>query len=101
MMDYRELKEHVDAFTVDAAKLREWCQQGVNVALLDLRRAYLQVRVHKSFWACQMVLIKGGEILPYAVGLRVKCGADDHEDYRQYSVGTRGMDDEGNDIQHQ
>ena len=47
VMDYRELNEHVDAFTVDAdvctAKLREWHQQVVNVALLDLQRVHLQV----------------------------------------------------------
>ena len=55
VMDCRELNKHVDAFTVDAdictVKLREWCQQGVNVALLDLLRAYLQVQVYKSLWA--------------------------------------------------
>ena len=47
VMDYRELNEHVDAFTADAdictTKLREWRQQEVNMALLDLRRTYLQV----------------------------------------------------------
>ena len=63
VMDYRELNEHVDAFTADAdvctTKLREWHQQEVNVALLDLRRAYLQVRVYESLCAYQMVLIKG------------------------------------------
>ena len=40
VMDYRELNQHVDAFTANAdvcaAKLREWCQQGSNLALLDL-----------------------------------------------------------------
>ena len=63
VMDYRELNEYIDAFTVVedvcTAKLREWRQQGVNVALLDQWRAYLQVRVYKSLWAYQMVLIKG------------------------------------------
>ena len=58
VMDYRELNKHVDAFTVDAdvctAKLREWCQQGVNVARLDLWRANLQVRVSgciRQYWS--------------------------------------------------
>ena len=27
--------------------------------------------------------------MSHAVGLRVKCGANDHEGYRQYSVGTK------------
>ena len=66
VMDYRELHEHVDAFTADAnvctAKLRECCQLEVNVALLDLQRAYLQVRVHESLWEYQTVLIKGRDI---------------------------------------
>ena len=41
---------------------------------------------------------QGREILPPGVGLRVKCGADDHEGYQQYSVSTRGTDDEGDVI---
>ena len=49
VMDYRELNKYVDAFTgtadVCAQKLREWRQQGANVSLLDLRRAYLQVKI--------------------------------------------------------
>ena len=44
---------------------------------------------------------QGGEILPHVVGLRVKFGTDNHEGYCQYSVGTRGMEDEGNVILHQ
>ena len=48
--DYCELNEHVDAFIADAdvrtAKLREWHQQGVTMALHDLQRTYLQVWVH-------------------------------------------------------
>ena len=31
-------------------KLREWCQKVGNVALLDLKRAYLQIRVYESLW---------------------------------------------------
>ena len=47
VMDYRELNQQ-DAFTANAdvcfTKLREWRQKGSNVALLDLKRAYLQIR---------------------------------------------------------
>ena len=50
VMDFRELNTHVDAFTANADvctdKLREWRRQGTNVTVIDLRRAYLQVRVH-------------------------------------------------------
>ena len=52
VLDYRELNEHVDPFTARAdictEKLREWRQTGLNVSVLDLRKAYLQVHVHRS-----------------------------------------------------
>lgn len=56
-MEYRELNEHVDA-DICSAKLREWRQQGVNVAILDLRNAYLQVHVYESLWPYQVVMIQ-------------------------------------------
>lgn len=63
VMDFRELNTHVDAFTasadVCADKLREWRQQGTNVAVIDLRRAYLQVHVHESLWPFQTVIFRG------------------------------------------
>ena len=63
VMDYRELNHHVDAFTTNAdacaAKLREWRQKGANVSLLDLRRACLQICVHKTLWPYQTVKIDG------------------------------------------
>ena len=62
VMDYRELNKHVDPYTagddVCAHKLREWRQQGSDVAILDLRRAYLQIRVEKSLWPFQTVEFK-------------------------------------------
>ena len=63
VMDYRELNKHVDLHTagadICAHKLREWWQQGSDVAILDLRRTYLQLRVEKSLWPFQTVEIKG------------------------------------------
>ena len=62
-MDYRELNAHVDAFTADAdvcaSKLQKWCQLGSNVSLLDLRKAYLQVRVSETMWPFQTVVFAG------------------------------------------
>ena len=49
----------MDPFTACAEKLREWRQAGSNVSMLDLRKAYLQVRVHQSLWSYQTVLFKG------------------------------------------
>ena len=50
VMDFRELNSHVDELTenadVCAGKIREWRRLGTNVAIVDLRRAYLHIRVH-------------------------------------------------------
>ena len=63
VMDFRELNSHVDAFTasadVCADKIREWRRLGTNVAIVDLRRAYLQIRVHESLWSYQTVIFRG------------------------------------------
>ncbi|KFD56056.1 hypothetical protein M514_03180 [Trichuris suis] len=63
VMDFREVNAHIDAFTassdVCAHKLREWRRQGVNVSILDLKKAYLQVHVEKSLWPYQTVIIQG------------------------------------------
>ena len=49
-MDFRELNSHVTAHTADADvcadKLREWRRRGKKVALIELRKAYLQIHVH-------------------------------------------------------
>ena len=58
-MDYRELNEHVNAYTANAdvcaQTMREWQQQGPKAAIVDLRRAYLQIHVGLF----QTVKIKG------------------------------------------
>ena len=63
VLDFRELNWYVDAYTAHAdvcvQKLREWRKKGSNVSVLDLRRAYLQVRVHKSSWPYQTVIFEG------------------------------------------
>ena len=63
VMDFRELNSHVDAFTasadVCADKIRGWRRLGTNVAIVDLRRAYLPIRVHESLWSYQTVIFRG------------------------------------------
>ena len=63
VMDFQQLNCHVDVFTANAdvcaAKLRKWQQKSSNVSLLDLKRAYLQVRVQKTLWPFQTVKIGG------------------------------------------
>ena len=63
VLDYRELNDHVDPFMARAdictKKLREWLQAGLNLSVLDLCKAYLQVYMHQSLWSYQTVLFKG------------------------------------------
>ena len=75
MMDFRQFKHHVDIFTassdVCAAKLREWQQKGSNVSLLDLKRAYLLVRVYKTLSPFQTVKIGGQRYCLTLLGFRL------------------------------
>ena len=63
VMDFWELNCYVDAFTANTDvctdKLHEWWQKGSNVSLLDLKRAYLQVRVQKTLLLFQTLKIGG------------------------------------------
>lgn len=49
VLDYRKLNDYVTVFIADsdvgADQLRKWHRHGVNVAVLDLSKAYLLVRV--------------------------------------------------------
>ena len=63
VMDFREVNSHVDTFTAEmdacGEKLREWRKMGDNAALLDLHKAYLQIRVDKTLWPYQTVIVDG------------------------------------------
>uniref|UniRef100_A0A5S6Q606 Reverse transcriptase domain-containing protein n=1 Tax=Trichuris muris TaxID=70415 RepID=A0A5S6Q606_TRIMR len=62
VMDIRQLNEYIDIFTANsdvcAHKLREWRRQGMNVSILDLRKAYLQIHVDQTLWPYQTVIVK-------------------------------------------
>ena len=63
VLDYRELNGHVTAHTADAdvcaEQLRRWRRHGVRVAVVDLRKAYLQLRLERRLWPYQTVEVKG------------------------------------------
>ena len=63
VLNYRELNGFVDVLTANAEvyaqKLREWRQQGVNVSLLNLQNAYLQIHVDKALWPFQTIIFRG------------------------------------------
>ena len=83
VLDYWELNGFVDAFIANAEvcmqKLREWRRQGVNVSLLDLQNAYLQIHINKVLWPFQTVIFR--------VGIWAECGAAYYEVcYRRYRI---------------
>ena len=63
VLDFRQLNCHLDAHTADAdvcaEKLREWRRRGTTTALIDLRKAYLQIHVDESMWPYQTVVFHG------------------------------------------
>ncbi|XP_043199219.1 uncharacterized protein LOC122368950 [Amphibalanus amphitrite] len=63
VMDYRELNSYVPAHTSDADvcadTLRRWRRHGQNLAVVDLKRAYLQLRTDPSLWPFQTVMVDG------------------------------------------
>ncbi|KAF0287342.1 hypothetical protein FJT64_001467 [Amphibalanus amphitrite] len=63
VMDFRSLNKHVPAFTGDAdvcaERLRRWRQMGASVALVDLKKAFLQIHVEKALWLYHTVWFRG------------------------------------------
>ncbi|MEL7523245.1 MAG: reverse transcriptase domain-containing protein, partial [Cyanobacteria bacterium J06553_1] len=62
-MDFREVNSYIDAYTRDADvcadKMREWRKMGAQVTMVDLAKAYLQVRVERKLWPYQTVIVRG------------------------------------------
>ena len=77
--------DYCDTFTslatVCSEKQREWIQQGVNVCILDLRKAYQQVHIKKSLWIKKIPVVlpdcrvQGEAILSDQSGVLLECGA--------------------------
>ena len=59
VLDYRALNEFVSSHTAEslvcADKLRKWRRMGRSLAIVDLRRAYLQVEVDRDLWPYQVI----------------------------------------------
>lgn len=64
VLDYRELNNYVECHTGDdmtdvcSETLREWRQVEGETTLVDLKSAYLQIRVSKELWKYQLVKYK-------------------------------------------
>lgn len=63
VLDFRELNGHITAYTsntdVCGDKLRQWRRFGQNAAIIDLKKAYLQIAVSPELWPYQTVKFKG------------------------------------------
>ena len=63
VLDYRELNRHVFAHTVDADvcadQLRKWRRHDKNIAVVDLKKAFLQLHTDKRLWPYQTVFVDG------------------------------------------
>ena len=63
VLDYRELNKHVTAYTADAdvcaEQLRRWRRRGSRFAVVDLRKAYLQLRLDERLRPYHTVRVRG------------------------------------------
>ena len=63
VLDFREVNEHLTPHTVDAdvcsEQLRKWRRHGDNVAVIDLKKAFLQLHVVPELWPFQTVVVGG------------------------------------------
>ena len=62
VLDWREANDFIETYTRDAdvcvEKLREWRRMGNKPAIIDLRKAYLQLKTDKSLWPFQTVVFR-------------------------------------------
>lgn len=73
VFDYREMNKQIcshpaGATPLCAVRLREWRQLGTKCAVIDLRKAYLQVHVAKHLWVYQAVRWRGETYLLTRLG---------------------------------
>ncbi|XP_043200350.1 uncharacterized protein LOC122369575 [Amphibalanus amphitrite] len=63
VLDYRELNGHIIAHTADADvcadQLRRWRRHGARITVVDLRKAYLQLRLDRRLRPYQTVEVRG------------------------------------------
>ncbi|XP_043201309.1 uncharacterized protein LOC122370107 [Amphibalanus amphitrite] len=78
VLDYRELNSHLNAHTAEADvcadQLRKWRRHGRNVAVVDLKKAYLQIHLDESLWPYQTVEIRGQRFYLGRLGFGLSLG---------------------------
>ena len=79
VLDFRELNRHVRCHTGDDVvdvcddKLRQWRRMGRRVSLVDLKSAYLQIRVSEKLWPYQLVRHDGRTYCLTRLGFGLNC----------------------------
>ena len=78
VLDFRELNEHVSSHPgVDAAvcseTLRRWRRMPGATKIVDLKSAYLQVRVDRELWRHQQVSYNGRRYMLTRLGFGLNC----------------------------
>jgi len=79
VLDFRELNELVECHTGDelidvcADTLREWRRVSGETQIVDLKAAYLQIRVSPELWRFQLVRFKGQTYCLTRLGFGLNC----------------------------
>ena len=77
VMGYRELNQFVSSHTANcdvcSSKLRSWRKLGENLEIIDLKKAYLQIRIDEALWKYQVVEYEGRQycLIRLSFGLNV------------------------------
>lgn len=79
VLDYRELNAYVQSHTGDemtdvcSEVMRKWRQVEGDATLVDLKSAYLQIKVASEFWKYQLVKYKGQTFCLTRLGFGLNC----------------------------
>ena len=80
VLDYRELNEHLVPHTAEADvcrdQLRKWRRHGADVAVIDLKKAFLQLHVAPELWPFQTVIVGGQRYALTRVGFGLCIASD-------------------------
>ena len=73
VFDFRSLNDHIESHTggatpLCASRIRQWRQLGSHCAILDLKRAYLQILIAPDLWRFQAVSWQGKTYLLTRLG---------------------------------
>ena len=75
VLDFRELNEYLAPHTADSdvcvEQLRKWRRHGDDVAVIDLKKAFLQLHVAPELWPFQTVIVGGQRLALTRLGFGI------------------------------